>query len=256
MKKCLLSLALALFAFSGINAQTVIFEDNFESYAVATDLFQQGYATFNEAEPQNVSFTVADDNGTNVGIGNVVTGWSVQKVLEDLEVGATYTWSFRFKCSVAKPHTISVKSINGEVETELSKVQITDLVAGVWRDYEVSVTIAEGDKLKFNVYRWFKDAQTSIDDYKIVKEISTAVGETSASKLEFYPNPSNGSFTLRTASEQSDLEVYSLNGKLVHSQKLDGSVNSVDLPDDLNGLYIMKVYSGSDVNIKKIHIVR
>lgn len=60
--------------------------------------------------------------------------------------------------------------------------------------------------------------------------------------FELYPNPSNGVFTIVNDQENATLQIFNLNGKLVHNSTINGSVqmnsNEINLSP---GIYLVKV---------------
>jgi hypothetical protein len=75
-----------------------------------------------------------------------------------------------------------------------------------------------------------------------------------ASTLFVYPNPTNGSFTLETySSETKDVFVYDMMGRLIVSMpQVSDHLLSVDIADQPNGIYLVKVVSGNSVQTERI----
>jgi alpha-tubulin suppressor-like RCC1 family protein len=76
--------------------------------------------------------------------------------------------------------------------------------------------------------------------HEIISEINTLV----------YPNPSQGLFTLQingTHPEIDNLEIYTLLGELVYSEKPNGSVITVDLSKRSKGVYFYRIKSNKQI---------
>jgi len=58
-----------------------------------------------------------------------------------------------------------------------------------------------------------------------------------------YPNPGKDVLNIRTALQNARLEVYDLNGRLIHSQTLTGNVTPIDAAAWPSGMYVWKVYT-------------
>jgi hypothetical protein len=73
-----------------------------------------------------------------------------------------------------------------------------------------------------------------------------SVGEngTKASTTDVYPNPGKDVLNIRTALENARVEVYDLNGRLMHSQKITDNVTTIDAAAWPSGGYVWKVYAG------------
>ncbi len=83
------------------------------------------------------------------------------------------------------------------------------------------------------------------------------------SNLEIYPNPGNGTFTVKTASIQSspiNVRVFNILGQTVYRQKITtgGQINAaqINLNHLPNGIYIMSVEMDSQIFNKRIRILR
>jgi subtilisin-like proprotein convertase family protein len=78
--------------------------------------------------------------------------------------------------------------------------------------------------------------------------------------FSIYPNPNNGLFTIRFGNPISDnvnIEVYDLNGRRIHAQRLNASyglTHQINLQDIASGMYLVKVRDGSSEALKKIVI--
>ncbi len=61
-----------------------------------------------------------------------------------------------------------------------------------------------------------------------------------------YPNPGNGIYTLVTDNYNTEqhLEIYNANGKLIKSQILTPETNIIDLQQESNGIYLLRVTQG------------
>lgn len=60
-----------------------------------------------------------------------------------------------------------------------------------------------------------------------------------------YPNPGNNRLNIRTALPNSRVEVYDINGKLLHTQQITDIVTSISSEKWPSGIYIWKVFSGN-----------
>ncbi|MBR3729631.1 MAG: T9SS type A sorting domain-containing protein [Bacteroidales bacterium] len=62
---------------------------------------------------------------------------------------------------------------------------------------------------------------------------------------DVYPNPGGNTLNIRTALQNSHVEVYDINGRLIHSQALTENVTAIDAMDWPLGVYVWKVYKAS-----------
>ena len=59
-----------------------------------------------------------------------------------------------------------------------------------------------------------------------------------------YPNPGKDVFSIRTFLQNARVEVYDLNGRLIHGQALTEHVTAIDAGGWVEGVYVWKVYAG------------
>ena len=58
-----------------------------------------------------------------------------------------------------------------------------------------------------------------------------------------YPNPGRNTLNIRTALPNARVEMYDINGRLIHSQALTENVTAIDAGDWAEGVYVWKVYT-------------
>ena len=80
--------------------------------------------------------------------------------------------------------------------------------------------------------------------------LSTDNFEESNSTIGFYPNPSQGIFSL-SGIEKAKVMVYSMDGKLVFEKEVDSS-NPIDLSNQKAATYLVKIIDGENTVVKKI----
>jgi hypothetical protein len=67
-----------------------------------------------------------------------------------------------------------------------------------------------------------------------------------------YPNPGKDALIIRTGLKDAWVEVYDMNGRLIHSQTLTENVTGIDAGDWAEGVYVWKMLaSGREVEIGK-----
>ena len=106
-------------------------------------------------------------------------------------------------------------------------------------------------KIKHLYYTNKKQDYESKTSFKVQEEISDK-------EVGIFPNPNNGNFFLflNGEKEQSQLEIFDLNGKLVTSRTFDNLSGHYILPMELSylekGLYSVQVQVGAELSTKKL----
>ena len=77
------------------------------------------------------------------------------------------------------------------------------------------------------------------------KQPNVAVNEviTDSCLVDIYPNPGGSTLNIRTALQNAWVEVYDMNGRLVHCQTITENVTSIGAGAWANGIYVWKVVS-------------
>lgn len=70
--------------------------------------------------------------------------------------------------------------------------------------------------------------------------------------ISIYPNPSNGIFTLNLQSAKGEIYIYNLLGEVIHNSKMNSSVSKIYLSEHANGIYFVRVISGSEIYSGKL----
>ena len=101
-------------------------------------------------------------------------------------------------------------------------------------------------------------ATAGYDDIFVLKLSQTPMGineYANNNNISIYPNPNNGQFNIVVSSpkQNTSLEIYNSIGAIVYSQKIVNEQNTVELTNEANGLYFVKVMcDGKMVGEKKI----
>lgn len=91
--------------------------------------------------------------------------------------------------------------------------------------------------------------------YKLLKfNLTTALTslENNQSRINLYPNPNNGIFTIEIDNEFDYFEIRDFNGKLIHTIKAsqNETSNKIDVSNYGNGIYFITVYFGSSKEVR------
>ncbi len=83
-------------------------------------------------------------------------------------------------------------------------------------------------------------------------EDNLSVDDNSFDQLSVFPNPSNGTIWISNATILNNVEITSILGRRVLSQKIDASESSIDITSLANGVYLMTLTSNENQQTVKI----
>lgn len=249
MKKSLLFVFAMLMGIATIEAQTVVFEDGFESYDNGYNLVGAGYAVWEG------SATVTDvttegavgtaNSGNKFGKSDMSKNNFAFRRTFTLEVGKTYTWSIATKVQDGVGYTLQVNPVATYQKIDLNNV--------VWETHSAQFTVQEGaETVTLAVYRWAKKV-VSFDDFKLVENISAGISSIGKEDVEIFQSAS-GSFTITGSVEISSVKVFALSGQLIKQVVNTGSSKvNLELNEVPQGIYILRVQDKQgSVSVKKV----
>jgi subtilisin family serine protease len=84
---------------------------------------------------------------------------------------------------------------------------------------------------------------------------SNAVVDFGTGEVSVYPNPSNGQFALENC-QGVDYEIYNLNGSLVNNGSIQENTHTINLKNQANGTYLLKLHKAGETATVKLQIVK
>lgn len=98
-----------------------------------------------------------------------------------------------------------------------------------------------------------------IDDINLTASSGVGVKELNKGSYSVFPNPTNGIFSIRNLgnSTSSKISIYNTIGKLVYQNEINNlQLENIDLRDQAEGQYILRIISDSGVSTQIISVVR
>ena len=93
-----------------------------------------------------------------------------------------------------------------------------------------------------------------VEDYTIHIDITQDVNNIAVNNFNIYPNPNNGVFNIETTSNNSNIKITDISGKVVFNNSTNKSFNTIDLSSVKSGIYFIEVSNNEGRSIKKIII--
>ncbi|MDR1793491.1 MAG: T9SS type A sorting domain-containing protein [Bacteroidales bacterium] len=149
----------------------------------------------------------------------------------------------------------------GSANDTLKKLLEKDSITGWLRGIQVEVmkyaeSQQNGNQLCAKVTKVDgADVSTTEACYTVSFSNPLAVEEMALTSMSVYPNPANDILTIELA-ENANVSVFNVTGQQVLTNALSAGTNRLDVSTLAEGLYFMKIQSGSAIKTQKIQIVR
>lgn len=158
----------------------------------------------------------------------------------------------------------NLRSITPELHREGNKLYTEDRYAKYqWYRNDTLMKDATERSVEINrpaVYtlRVINDKGCNYTSFSDFQDVTTGINQQADldKAIQVYPNPTQGQLHInlnQAAENQSFVNIYAADGRLVESQKLDNNITtSIDLFGASAGLYVVEIRSGNSIARKKI----
>lgn len=241
MKNFLLFVFAMFFSISAMNAQTVVFEDGFESYEHGYNLVDadyvvwEGTASVTDVTAEGVTATA--NSGDKFGKSDAGKNNFYLRKTFTLEAGKTYTWEVATKMQDGVKHVLQVNPVDTYQKVEVFNAD--------WQTHSVQFTVQEGfEEVTLAVYRWAKKV-VSFDDFKLIDDsgTSTQISEVPEFSVSMFPNPTNGELHIQHDTRILSLNVYDIYGKLIDVQNsINQKQYTMDMTSYKQGTYFITLH--------------
>jgi len=109
----------------------------------------------------------------------------------------------------------------------------------------------------FPVTLWIRNGPCSDILTRTILKVSAPIQESEKREFRIYPNPSSGDFTIENDLPENEgyIEIFSVNGSLVHSEKITRTAQQISLNHVPAGVYLVRLRSDKGVKTGKIIII-
>jgi len=209
------------------------------------------YAYFNSYEGNMYADYSISNPGTSI--------WNVQHIQKGipLKAGKYYTVSYKARSVYQRPITVEVSSTDYPYSGHLYRTQYID---HNWKTYNhtfYSYNNISDVRLIFNLGKY--TGSVFLDDIMVIERdcnsnslnnndrLETDLNEFDGADATAYPNPFNDHINITSSdnlAEESTIQIYDVQGKLVSEGQYDFSDNAsqtIPTSDLVNGIYIVKI---------------
>lgn len=150
---------------------------------------------------------------------------------------------------------LTIEHLTPDFDTISTMFYHVGLEEPTWTSYVRSIEVTEEDDILVTSNSLTTDTCWWTTVTKFPAEAFVSIEESHAHGLKtaiVYPNPGKDVLNIRTGLKNAHVEIYDMNGKLVHSQTLTGSVTPINAEAWPSGMYVWKVFAnGTETDFGK-----
>lgn len=232
MKHILLLAAIMLISFtSAVNAQSVVYYENFDSYATATNVATLGFIMWECGA--TVKADIAAQSGLNyASIAGTAAKSNYMRKSVAVTAGQEYTFKVYTLAPTGTTHKIGVKS---EVGTTVNVISPQNLNNNSWTEQSINFTATATENVHLFLYIWGANTLHS-DDWQLVNNsITTDLATTRESSVSVQKSGINQVSV--HGCEVSSCNLYDINGRLLQSV----TNNHFSIDSSYKGVYVVKI---------------
>ena len=174
--------------------------------------------------------------------------------------GNTGTCSFSVTVNVS-PTVTAVSSLSLICSGQTVSLTASGASSYTWNTAATTTVIAVSPSVTTTYSVTGSAANNCTNTFAITQSVSACTSinesENNSSTINVFPNPNNGEFNvnLNSISENTIIEVYNAIGQLIVKQKANRLNNSLNLKNEVNGIYTIRITENGEV-IQKTNIIK
>jgi hypothetical protein len=195
-----------------------------------------------------------DDSGPSVSVTNhIIRGtdqWDMPAMLKGVDLANDNTVYFAYTLNVGFMNDLDSWMMIERLDTNLDTMSTVYYDLGGYENihseaFGITATNDGGVLLVFSSVNLNNTDQHWTTVTKFPAEAFVGIEEAHDCGLKVaiaYPNPGKDMLNIRTGLQNAHVEVYDMNGRLIHSQALTENVTAIDATEWAEGVYVWKVY--------------
>ena len=195
-----------------------------------------------------------DDSGPSVSVTNhIIRGtdqWDMPAMLKGVDLANDNTVYFAYTLNVGYMNDLDSWMMIERLDTNLDTMSTVYYDLGGYENihseaFGITATNDGGVLLVFSSVNLNNTDQHWTTATKFPAEAFVGIEEAHENGLKVaiaYPNPGKDVLNIRTGLKDARVEVYDMNGRLIHSQALTENVTAIDATEWAEGVYVWKVY--------------
>jgi hypothetical protein len=221
-----------------------------------TYLATSSQSKYNPGQDEDCRLYEYDDSGTSVSVTNhIVRGtdqWDMPAMSKGVDVADDNTVFFAYTLNVGFMNDLDSWMMIERLDANFDTISTVYYDLGGYNNihseaYGITSLRDGGLLLTFSSKNLNNSDQHWTTVTKFPAEAFVGIEEAHDNGLKTaiaYPNPGGNTLNIRTGLRDAWVEVYDLNGRLVHRQDITENVTRIDAGEWAEGVYVWKVYMG------------
>ena len=221
-----------------------------------TYLATSSQSKYNPGQDEDCRLYEYDDSGTSVSVTNhIVRGtdqWDMPAMSKGVDVADDNTVFFAYTFNVGFMNDLDSLMMIERLDANFDTISTVYYDLGGYNNihseaYGITSLRDGGLLLTFSSKNLNNSDQHWTTVTKFPAEAFVGIEEAHDNGLKTaiaYPNPGGNTLNIRTGLRDAWVEVYDLNGRLVHRQDITENVTRIDAGEWAEGVYVWKVYTG------------
>lgn len=187
---------------------------------------------------------------------NSETIWFDNQALMNTQIGDTFSFQ-NTNCTVESISTVLLGSVPLKKITGLNTQGYTGAIEGIG---EIGAVCSAGIEYTSYLTCYTKQGNTiqfgnldcSLFPIPVRVNLSTNSNTFSENELSIFPNPTNGIIKVKSKLLNVNYKIYDIRGALIKEEVFDNELQTIDISNYLNGIYILKIENENYTVSRKI----
>lgn len=183
-----------------------------------------------------------------------ISSWTTEgpydAIYSGVSGGRRYIWSTMSGTSMSSPAVTGIVALMLQANPHLTTDQVREILFSTARNDAITGALHANDSVSISWGHGKADALAAVNAAYDLLSINDAA--VIRPKLVLFPNPTSGSFTLRTGSNRPmPTQIYSIDGRCVMSTTVTGE-STINISSLASGVYFVQVHDRAGVRTAKI----
>lgn len=187
--------------------------------------------------------------------GGLYTGWAKAGyyLIYRVHVNETSWYKLDYRVATVMSNAKLEMLISDDEENYTSVKTFTFSSTGKWDEWETQSTKVELTEGHYLLKLLVKQSEHNLNWFRLSKTTPDAINENAKSDIRMYPNPVSEMLILESkANRLGKVNIYSVNGKLVHTTEVQNKTYMLNTSSFNKGVYFVRIQNANGIQTKKL----